>query len=156
MHNDKAIKGAKLTMVVSLVVGIVLATTGLLFKVLEINFLSDSKAMFALSLLPLSLAFASFVKLSRIKRAPQKMRSIIIRENDERLVALNYEADAKSFKILQGSLFLTYFGYTFIFPEEVFRSAGWWILMIILLGSMFLQLIFRQMLCKNKVNEEMN
>lgn len=84
------------------------------------------------------------------------MRSIIIKENDERLVALNNEADAKTFKILKGALFLTYCGYTFMVPEDVFKSVGWWILLIILLGSLFLQGMLRNAICKanSKDNNE--
>lgn len=149
MNGEKSIKEAKMMMIVSLIVGIVLLTFGLVSRQLDITFISDNKALLALSLLPLSMAFVSFLKLSRIKRSPQKMRSILIKENDERLVAINNEADAKTFKLLQGTLFLAYFGYTFIFPQEVFASAGWWVLLLLLLGSMLVQGIFRHQLCKS-------
>jgi len=115
---------------------------------LDISLISNNKALIGLSVIPLSMAFVYFIKLTRIKKSSQKMRSIIIKENDERLVALNNEADAKTFKILQGALFLTYCGYTFMVPENVFKSVGWWILIIILLGSFFLQGMFRNAICK--------
>lgn len=156
MNGEKTVKEATTVMIVSLVIGFVLLTVGLVSTQWDIALLSNNKALFALSLLPLSLAFVSFLKLSRVKKSPQKMRSIIIKENDERLVALNNEADAKTFKILQGILFLAYFGYTFMFPQEVFESVGWWILIILLLGSMLLQGIFRHLLCKGNANDSMN
>ena len=118
------------------------------FLQLDISLISNNKALIGLSVIPLSMAFVYFIKLTRIKKSSQKMRSIIIKENDERLVALNNEADAKTFKILQGALFLTYCGYTFMVPENVFKSVGWWILIIILLGSFFLQGMFRNAICK--------
>lgn len=156
MSGEKIVKETKTVMIVSLIVGFVLLAVGLVSRQFNIALISDNKALLALSLLPLSLALVSFLKLSRIKKSPQKMRSIIIKESDERLVALNNEADAKTFKILQGVLFLVYFGYTFIFPQEVFKSVGWWILIILLLGSMFLQGIFRHLICKSNLDDGMN
>lgn len=156
MSGEKTVKETKMVMIVSLIVGVVLLTFGIVSRPLDIALISDNNALLALSLLPLSLAFVSFLKLSRIKKSPQRMRSIIIKESDERLVALNNEADAKTFKILQGVLFLAYFGYTFIFPQEVFESVGWWILIILLLSSMLLQGIFRHLICKSNSNDDLN
>lgn len=95
-------------------------------------------AIIALSLIPLSTAFAYYVKLAGIKKSPQKF---IINEIDERLVALKNEADAKAFKIVQGALFFTYMGYTLMFPKDVFESVGWWLLTILLLISFISQAI---------------
>lgn len=149
MIGEKLTKEAKIVLIASVIVGVFLLAAGILSRLWDIAFISNSKALIALSLLPLSLAFVSFLKLSRLKSSPQKMRSIIIKENDERLVALNHEADAKTFKIVQGLLFLSYFGYTFMFPQEVFESASWWILIILLLSSMLLQGIFRHLICRS-------
>lgn len=156
MSGEKTVKEAKTVMMVSLIVGFVLLTVGLVSRQWDTALINDSKALLALSLLPLSLAFVSFLKLARIKKSPQKMRSIIIKEEDERLVALNNEADAKTFKIIQGLLFLAYFGYTFMFPQEVFESVGWWILIVLLLGSMLMQGIFRHLVSKSNSNDGMN
>lgn len=156
MNGEKTIKETKMIMTVSLIVGVVLLTVGLVLRQGEIALLSNNKALLALSLLPLSLAFVSFLKLSKIQKSPKKMRSILIKESDERLVALNNEADAKTFKVLQGMMFLAYFGYTFMFPQEVFKSVGWWILIIFLLSSMFLQGLFRHLLCKRNSNDGLN
>ncbi|GAA0378404.1 hypothetical protein [Bacillus horti] len=154
MSGEKIVKESKMVMTVSLIVGLALLAVGLVSRQWDIPLLSDNQALFALSLLPLSMAFVSFLKVSRIKNSPQKMRSILIKESDERLVALSNEADAKTFKILQGALFLAYFGYTFIFPQEVFESVGWWILLVLLLGSMLLQGIFRHRIGKSNSNGE--
>lgn len=156
MNGKKTVKETKIVMIVSLIVGAVLLTVGLVIRQWDIALLSNNKALLALSLLPLSLAFVSFLKLSRIKKSPEKMRSIIIKESDERLVALNNEADAKTFKVLQGMLFLAYFGYTFMFPQEVFESVGWWILIILILSSMLLQGVFRHLICKSNSNDGLN
>lgn len=144
--GEKTIKEAKAVIAVSLIAGLLLLAAGLLSKQVDMGWLSANNALLALSLLPLSLAFASFLKLSRIKKSPQKMRSVLIKENDERLVALNHEADSKTLKIVVGALFLAYFGYTFLFPEEVFESAGWWTLLVLLLGTLSLQGVFRHRL----------
>jgi hypothetical protein len=134
-------------------IGLILSIVGFLSVSWDITFISNSKALLALSLLPLGMAFVSFLKVSRMRKSPTLMRKILIKENDERLVALNNAADAVTFKILQGALFLTYFGYTFMFPEEVFKSVGWWVLLTLLLGSMLLQGIFRHRICKAKVSD---
>lgn len=153
MRGEKSVRDAKMVMVVSLIIGLILLIVGFLFLSWNITFISDSKALLALSLLPLSMAFVSFLKVSRMRKSPTLMRKISIKENDERLVALNNAADAATFKILQGALFLSYFGYMFMFPEEVFESAGWWMLLTLFLGSMLLQGIFRHQICKSKASD---
>jgi len=140
MNTDKVVRESKTIMLVTLVIGLVLLATGIIFKFLEINFLPSNGAMaiIGLSLTPLGVALAYYLKLSRIKKSPQKF---IINEIDERLVALKNEADAKAFKIVQGALFLTYMGYTLMIPKDVFESVGWWLLMILLLISFISQAI---------------
>ena len=144
MNTDKVVRESKTIMLVTLVIGVALLATGIIFKLLEINLLPNNGAIaiIALSLTPLAVALAYYVKLLGIKKSPQKF---IINEIDERLVALKNEADAKAFKIVQGALFLTYMGYTLMFPKDVFESVGWWILMILLLISLFSQAILRMM-----------
>jgi hypothetical protein len=89
---------------------------------------SSHKALMVLSLLPFSMAFVSFLKLSRLKNAPHKMKKTIIAENDERLVALKNEADA--------------------------GSAGWWTLLVLLLVSLFAQSLLRHRLSKSQASAE--
>jgi len=67
------------------------------------------------------------------------MKKIIIQESDERLVALKNEADAKALKIIQGSIFLAYMGYTLMVPEDIFESVGWWILLVLTLIAVSVQ-----------------
>ena len=136
MNTDKVVRESKTIMLVTLVIGVALLATGIIFKLLEINLLPNNGAIIGLSLTPLAVALAYYVKLLGIKKSPQKF---IINEIDERLVALKNEADAKAFKIVQGALFLTYMGYTLMVPKDVFESVGWWILMILLLISFISQ-----------------
>ncbi len=153
MRGEKSVREAKMVMTVSIIVGLILLAVGFLSNAVDNPFISDSKPLLALSLLPLSMAFVSFLKVSRIKNSPELMRKLLIKENDERLVALNNAADAITFKILQGALFLAYFLYTFMFPEKIFESVGWWMLLTLLLGSMLLQGIFRHRICKTKASD---
>ncbi|TGE37656.1 hypothetical protein E4K67_13060 [Desulfosporosinus fructosivorans] len=138
MNTDKVVRESKTIMLVTLVIGVALLATGIIFKLLEINLLPNNMAIIGLSLIPLSVALAYYVKLLGIKKSPQKF---IINEIDERLVALKNEADAKAFKIVQGALFLTYMGYTLMIPKDVFETVGWWLLMILLLISFISQAI---------------
>lgn len=136
MNTEKLVKESKTIISVTLIIGIVLLVAGTIFSLLGINLIPNNKVIIGLSFIPLTVAFTYYVKLSRIKKSPQKF---IINEIDERLVALKNEADAKAFKILQGALFLTYMGYTLMVPEDIFESIGWWILMILLFISLISQ-----------------
>lgn len=69
------------------------------------------------------------------------MRSVIVDENDERLVSLRNEADAKAFRIFQWVLLMAYFGYTLIVPTDIFESVGWWLTMVLLFTSYALQAV---------------
>lgn len=151
MSAKKLMKETKLTISVLLLVSIALIVIWFIFETRDISF-TDNKAFLALSLIPFSAALASFLKLMKIKRDSK----VLVSETDERLVAEKYEADAKTLKLLQGVLFLSYLGYTFIIPEDTFKSVGWWIVLCILLLSLFTPLIFRHIAKKHdkRVNLE--
>lgn len=138
MRAKKIIKETKLTIGLSLLVGMALFFTWFIFEITEFSF-TNNKALLALSLIPFSAALASFLKLMKLKNDPK----VIVSETDERLVAEKNESDAKALKLLQGVLFLSYLGYTFIIPEDIFKTIGWWIILGILLLSLFTPLIFR-------------
>lgn len=155
MNTEKIVKESKTIMLVTLTIGIVLLAAGIIFSLMEINLIPNNKAITGLSFIPLTVAFTYYVKLSRIKKSPQRMRNIIINENDERLVALKNEADAKAFKTLQGALFLTYMGYTLMVPEDIFESVGWWILMILLFISFISQgILFKKVMDKDNSKDD--
>lgn len=134
-----------------LILGAVLLALGTGFRVFDINLFPNNKAIIGLSFIPLSVAFTYYSKISRIKKHPDEMKIVIISEGDERLVALRNEADAKALKILQGALFLTYMGYTLMIPEDIFESAGWWLIMILLFFS-FLSRVIMSTIVMRKAN----
>lgn len=157
MDTKKIVKEAKEIIVVTFVVGITLLLVGIVFTLLDIKLLANNKALIGLSFLPLSVTAIYYFKLRKINKAPQKMRNIIINENDERLLALRNAADAKAFKILQGALFLTYMGYTLMVPADIFESVGWWIILILLFIAFFSQGILQSIVLskeKTKIKEE--
>ncbi|WP_160909408.1 hypothetical protein [Pontibacillus yanchengensis] len=82
---------------------------------------------------------AYYLKLVKLKKEPKGF----VAEIDERLVSQKNEADAKTLKLLQGGLFLLYLAYTFILPEEVFKSIGWRGTLSTLLFALFAQAFFR-------------
>jgi hypothetical protein len=119
-----------------------------------IKLIKNNKAIVGLSFIPLSVALVYYLKLMRIKKSPYKMREILVNENDERLVALKNEADAKAFRIIQGALFLTYMGYTLMVPEDIFESVGWWILLVLLFVSFISQgVIYSKLMKKDNSND---
>lgn len=133
MNTEKIIKEARIIMFTCLITGLLLLVLGIGFNIMEVNFISTKKAVIGLSFIPLSVALIYYLKISSIKKTPDKMKSIIINENDERIAALKNEAAAKALKIVQGAVFLSYFGYTLMVPNDIFESVGWWILMTLLL-----------------------
>lgn len=149
MNTEKIVKETKLIMIITLVIGLVLLALGISFGLLDINLIKNNRAIVGLSFIPLSVAFVYYIKLTRIKKSPEKMREILVNESDERLVALKNEVDAKAFKIIQGALFLTYMGYTLMVPEDIFESAGWWSLLALLFFSFIAQGIVSRVLKNN-------
>lgn len=142
MDIEKTVKKTKMVIFAALIVGVVLLAVGILFSSMDGNqALPDGKALVGLSFIPFGAALASYIKLSMIRRSPQKMKEIIISENDERLVILKNEAEANAFRILQAVLFLTYMGYTFMVPEDIFESVGWWIVTALLFVSLIVQAV---------------
>jgi len=139
MNIEKTVRKTKTVLLISLTIFIVLLAVGILFEVTDIKLLPNNKAVVALSFIPLGIAFASYIKLQAIKKNPQKMKDIIISENDERLIASKNQADANAFRILQGLLFFSYMGYTLMVPGDIFEATGWWLITFLLLASLILQ-----------------
>lgn len=154
MNTERIIKEAKIIMSIGIMIGAVLLGIGIVFSIMDVSFISNKKAIIGLSFIPFSVAFISYLKLTGIKKAPQKMKNIIINDNDERLVALKNEADAKALKIIQGAIFLSYMGYTLMVPEDIFESVGWWILMGLLFIAFISQGILTAKAMKNPKSEE--
>jgi len=154
MNTEKIVKEARIIMIIGIIVGVVLLGIGIVFSIIDVSFISNKKAIIGLSFIPFSAALVYYFKLSTIKKTPQKMKNIIISENDERLVALKNEADSKAFKIVRGAIFLSYMGYTLIVPEDIFESVGWWILMVLLFITFISQGILASRAMKNQQSEE--
>lgn len=154
MNTQKIVKEAKIIMTVGIIFGAVLLGLGIVFSIMDVSFISNKRALIGLSLLPFSVAFVYYLKLTGIKKTPEKMKNIIINENDERLVALKNEADAKAFKIVQAAIFLSYMGYTLMVPEDIFESVGWWLLIILLFITFISQGLLAAFAMKRPKSEE--
>ncbi len=139
MNSKKIVRKNKKVMLVSMIFFIILLVGGIFLELVDSRLLPNNKALVALSFFPLGIAVSSYIKLQTIKKYPQKMKDFIINENDERLIALRNQADARAFKIMQALLFFLYMGYTLMFPEDIFKTVGWWLLMFLLLASFVLQ-----------------
>ena len=139
MDTSKIIRESKTMMMVSLVVGVIILVAGIAFSMMGNGLTSNPKAIVGLSFIPFGAAFTYYMKMVSIQKAPQKMRDVIIQENDERLHALKNEADAKALRIVQGLLFLTYTGYTLMVPGDIFEAVGWWLVMILMFAAFIAQ-----------------
>ncbi|HBZ35762.1 MAG TPA: hypothetical protein DEO33_05020, partial [Rikenellaceae bacterium] len=105
----------------SLIVGIILLGVGLTMGLFDRSLQIYSKGIVGLSLFP----FASYIKLRMIRNNPLNMKDVIIEENDESLLSLKNESDAKAFRIVQSAIFLSYMGYTLLVPEDIFEAVGY-------------------------------
>ena len=147
MDTKNAVKEAKFIMRIALIVGVILLAAGTAFSLAGINPVSSNKGLIALSLIPLSVALVYFTKFSKTINSSKTIKSRVIQETDERLVASSNETDAQSFKIVQAALFLGYMGYTIFVPEDVFQSVGWWILMSLLMISFLTRAVLAKRSC---------
>ncbi len=143
MNTEKMYKETKLLLIISIILGVALLATGAVLSFIKLDFFINLKGFVGLSFLPFAMALISFIRLYTLKRKPEKMKEIITIENDERLVSIKNQVDAKSFRVLQAILFLTYMGYTLIIPADIFETVGWWIILGLLFVSFVLQAIFR-------------
>ncbi len=140
MKTSKIVKEAMTIFVATFVLGVALLATSIALSWLEIDILNN-KAIGALSLVPFSVSFIYLGKVAGIKRFPQIMRSQIIQETDERLVATKNEVDAKALKITQAAMVFGYMGYTLMIPQDTFEAVGWWLILIMTLISFLAQAI---------------
>jgi hypothetical protein len=134
MESGIFIKRVKIELVVSLILGLVLLTSGIVVEILDINILDNNRTLVALSFIPLGLFIASLIRLSDVKKHPDKY----IDQYDERLVSARNRADSISLKIIQYFLALAFLGYTFAKSDDVFESLGWWLLLITFLLAFLL------------------
>lgn len=139
----------------NLTAGVLLMITGILMEVLKINIIENVKAITGLSFIPLASAFTSAYYLHLLKKRPDKMKAIVIAENDERLIAVQNEVDAITFRILRWALVLVFFGYTLAVPKDVFESAAWWTIFVFFFMSYMIQsILFTVKYGKKQKNEE--
>lgn len=146
MDTGRIVRESKTMMMVSLVVGVIILGVGIVFSMMGSGIISNPKAIVGLSFIPFGVAFTYYMKMVSIQKAPQKMKEIIIQENDERLHALKNEADAKALRIVEGILFLTYTGYTLAVPGDIFEAVGWWLLMIVMFAAFIIQGIMNRII----------
>jgi len=153
MNTEKLVKESKMFMFIGLIIGLILLVSGIVFQIANVNLISNNKAIIGTSFIPFAWAFVSYLKFQKLRKFPDKVKKLIINETDERIVGLKNEVDAKAFKFLQGTIFLTYIGYTLAVPADVFESIGWWILLGLLFASFVSQGILSRIIM-NKANTE--
>lgn len=139
MLVKKSKKKLMFNMYANLIVGILLVIAGILLTVLNSPLIENKKAIIGLSFIPFGISFYSWMNLFFTKKFPKGMKPVIVSENDERLITIRNEADAITFQILQWALMITFFGYTFMVPKDIFETPLWWIIFGFFLMSYLLQ-----------------
>ncbi len=129
MDRDALIRRERTFAVVSLILGVAILGTGLLF-----NPHGYHKALEAISIVLFAMAFASLVKTRALKRD----HAIPVAEYDERIVAARNQADAVSLEIIRRVLFLAYLFYTFVRPQDIFQALSWWLLLLVAMLAVLL------------------
>lgn len=135
MRTENLKKEARTIYTLALAAGALLLFAGIMMNVLDLQLLSNNRALIGLSFIPFSVAGVYLWKYYTLKNHPEKIKNIIVSESDERLVQVKNEADAKSFRLTQALIFLAYMGYTFAVPEDIFEAPGWWLLLLLLMFS---------------------
>ena len=123
----------------NLVVGLALVGVGVYLRVAGSNIIENSRAVIGLSLIPLGIALYLGLSLVFEKKYPKNMNKIHIMETDERLRAINHQADSTTFRVLRWALMLLYYGYTFLTPDDIFESLAWWIVLGFFMLSYLMQ-----------------
>lgn len=139
MNSFSSSKMTKIKIAANLVVGLALVAVGIYLRVTGSNIVENSRAIIGLALIPLGIALYLWLSLVFAKKYPKNMKKVHIMENDERLRAINHRADSTTFRILRWALMLLYYGYTFLTPDDIFESAGWWIVLGFFMVSYLLQ-----------------
>lgn len=150
MDTDRIVRESRTIMIATLLIGFALLAVGLVSSTLALGLTPNDRAVTGLSFIPLAVALFYYVKMTRIVNSPQSMRKVIVEENDERLVALKNEAEAKTLRVVNGVLFLTYMGYTLMVPADVFEAVGWWILLGLLFVSFASQAVLTQIITRRE------
>lgn len=139
MNSFSSSKMTKIKIVANLVVGLVLVAVGIYLRVTGSDIIENSKAIIGLSFIPLSIALYLGLSLVYAKKYPKNMNKIHIMETDERLRAINHQADSTTFRVLRWALMLLYYGYTFLTPDDIFESLAWWIVLGFFMLSYLMQ-----------------
>ena len=142
-------------LILGIIIGILLVVLGITLGAVNEELAAYRKGIIALSLLPFAIAITSALRLVRLRTRPETMKAIIIDSNDERLRQLRNEADATAFHIVESALFLGYMAYTLLFPEDVFETFAWW-LMLALLFIAFASQGYLQWKAQHNSSEEDN
>lgn len=154
MNTNKIIKEAVVISVAGAVVGAILLAIGVVLKLREVSVIENDRAFIGLSFIPFTIAAVYLGKIFMIKKYPQKMKSAILKETDERLTAMRNEADAVAYKITQAVIGLMYFGYTIMVPQDVFESSGWWLLLAAYFVTFFSKDIVRAVVMRKAMSTE--
>ena len=139
MFTKKSKTKLLFSMYANLAVGLLLAITGIFLELTNSTIVENVKAFVGLSFIPLMFGLYSLMTLVFIKKYPEKMKPVIISENEERVVAAKNEADAITFQVLKWVLMLVFFGYTFMVPGDIFEAPSWWVIFALYFIAVMLQ-----------------
>lgn len=127
MFSKKSKTNLLVQLIANLTAALLLAGGAIALELMNSPLTDNKKALFALSFIPFALGMYALASLFLLKKHPEKMKPVVLSENDERLAAFRDKADAITFRFIKWALLLIFFGYTFIVPADIFETAAWWI-----------------------------
>lgn len=141
--ENSIIKKYKISFFTHCIIGLTFFLLALAEGLNIIDIVENNKILGGMAILALGASGAQFLYFYMIKKNSPSVQPIIVAESDERNIAVKNEAEAKTFSVLKIMIFYIYFAYTFLFPEEIFVSFGWWSVTIIFMTSVIMSgLIF--------------
>ena len=142
MYTDKIIKREKYELIINIILGVVLLTIGIVFRVMNVHFTENNKAIIGVSFIPFAIAINKLTNIHNIKKHPKSMSTVIVAENDERLIMQRNEAEAISNRIFRWVIYLVFIGYSLMLPSEAFEATGWRAVLLLFLLSYILPCFF--------------
>lgn len=143
MFTGNILKREKIEFSVNLIIGLILLVTGMTLRTMDISITPNNKALIGVSFIPLATAISKFYRIHSIKKHPKSMNSVIIAENDERLVRQRNESEAITNRIFRRVIYVAFIGYSLVFPSEAFEAVGWWVVLFLFLLAYTLPCIFQ-------------
>jgi hypothetical protein len=120
--------------------GAIFLLLGLVQSLNIVNITGNAKVLFGLAVFAFCAGIGPFYNFYLLKKDAASMKPIVVSESDERNLTVRNETYARTFSILQWVITYIFFGYTWLFPKEIFVSFGWWSILVIFMSAILIKI----------------